>query len=651
MYVSWRNIVGPCFLLACAGAMNARGAEAGVSYGRLEAGQFMRQWLVCGPFPVLEGQAESVEAAARREAFYRDYLSEHGGEGGIHPTVGMAHHFDGRDYAWQHVASESDGISLLEVYGPKEYVVAYAWAEFDIPEAGPGLLGLGSDDAVRVWLNGELVTENWTDRPVKVDEDLLFINFRAGKNQLLVKVQNHQEGWGFVCRLLDARMLGEKLVAAINNGEQGVAQMCLAYGADVNVKDEFGFTALHVARMRGQDAIVQQLLAAGADPNVAMPAAGTPVGFLDVLWDALKENYPMMEYAGAFDDSWYQACKAEIEGLSSLDDALPIMDRMLVRRLNDYHTNLSWGSRSFSVAPPILLALVEDQIVVAECPEGQGVARGDVLVTIDGAAARQRFDEALPTAFGATEYVKIATACREIIEGPVDSSVTLGLRNAAGQDYEVSLPRGGFAGGGADLSILSSRAISDNIGYIKIRGWRGFEPAEFDALLEPFRHKAALILDVRDNGGGADALAEEVIARFISKRVLCSVGFQRQAGTNTYEKIVFVTEPRGPWRYTGKVAVLINPGCASACEHFVSGMFEAGATLVGTPTTGACGWSRPINLPGGVTLYCSLTFPLHGKVPSPLSGIEPHRLVEPTIEDIRSGRDAVLEEAVALLSQ
>ncbi len=118
-----------------------------------------------------------------------------------------------------------------------------------------------------------------------------------------------------------------------------------------------------------------------------------------------------------------------------------------------------------------------------------------------------------------------------------------------------------------------------------------------------------------------------------------------------YKKIFFVAPPRGPWCYEGKVAVLTNSGCASACEHFVSGMFEAGALLVGTPTTGACGWSKNIDLPGGVSLRCSLTFPLHGKMPSPLHGMEPHHLVEPTLEDIRTGSDTVLETALALLSQ
>jgi hypothetical protein len=68
--------------------------------------------------------------------------------------------------------------------------------------------------------------------------------------------------------------------------------------------------------------------------------------------------------------------------------------------------------------------------------------------------------------------------------------------------------------------------------------------------------------------------------------------------------------------------------------------------LVGRPTTGACGWSKPIALPGGATLYCSMTFPFHGLDPSPLHGIPPHRLVLPSLAALRANRDPVLETAL-----
>ena len=284
-----------------------------------------------------------------------------------------------------------------------------------------------------------------------------------------------------------------------------------------------------------------------------------------------------------------------------------------------------------------------------QCAEELGVALGDIVLAIDGADAKACFDGAFPDAFGATKYAKAETACRSIIGGEPDTEIILKLRNAQDEIQEVTLTRRGHLPIGQAESVLSSRVIDDSIGYIRIRGWGGFSAQEFDKLLEPLREKSCLIIDVRDNGGGSDELAETVIGRFIEKKVLCSVSFQRQPGTDMYEKLIHVADPRGPWCYQGKVAVLTNEGCASACEHFVSGMFEAGALLVGRPTSGACGWSQGIELPCGVTLSCSLTFPLHGKVPSPLNGIEPHHLVLPTIEGVRSGCDTDLEEAKRLL--
>ncbi len=644
------SLMGVCVLPAPAQSTNATPAAEEASYRGLEPGVFMRRWLVCGPFPVFEEQEGPADTGGAIRAFGRDYLTEHGGEKKIEPTPQMVHQSGGKEYRWQMLASEQDGIDLAGLYGPQDQVIAYAWAEIEMPEVKSALLGIGSDDAVRVWLNGELVHENWADRPLRPDDDLVMVKFQAGTNHLLIKVQNGGESWGFACRLMDSKMLGEKLAAAVGSGDLPTTNMCLSHGADVNAKDKYGFTPLQVARARGQEQIVRMLLKKGADPNVPMPPAGKPLGFLDVLWDALQENYPMLEYAGAFDESWYEACKEQVKDTANLSEALPIMDRMLIQRLNDYHTGLMWEGKPFLIGPPVLLGLIEDKIVAVRCPEELGVARGDIVLAIDGADARERFDGEFPHAFGATAYARTASACRAILEGEPGSQVTLKLRNQREEVYEVALTRGGGYGPPTEPeSVLSSRVIDDDIGYVKIRGWGGFEPKEFDEMLEPLREKPCLIIDVRNNGGGSDRLAEAVIGRFITQKVVCSISFQRQPGTDMYEKLIHIAEPRGPWCYRGKVAVLTNEGCASACEHFVSGMFEAGALLVGTPTTGACGWSKGIDLPGGVTLRCSLTFPLHGKVPSPLHGIEPHHLVTPTIADIRAGRDTVLEKAKALL--
>ncbi len=62
-------------------------------------------------------------------------------------------------------------------------------------------MGLGSDDGLKLWLNGELVKDRWVRRDSKIDEDLIPLNLVAGKNRLLIKIQNASGAWSFVGRI------------------------------------------------------------------------------------------------------------------------------------------------------------------------------------------------------------------------------------------------------------------------------------------------------------------------------------------------------------------------------------------------------------------------------------------------------------------
>ncbi len=57
-------------------------------------------------------------------------------------------------------------------------------------------MGVGSDDAVKVWLNGEVVHINNVDRGTAGIQDLFRVNLNAGDNLLLVKVTDNQRDWG-----------------------------------------------------------------------------------------------------------------------------------------------------------------------------------------------------------------------------------------------------------------------------------------------------------------------------------------------------------------------------------------------------------------------------------------------------------------------
>ncbi|MFH0945191.1 MAG: hypothetical protein V2A76_08345, partial [Planctomycetota bacterium] len=95
-------------------------------------------------------------------------------------------------------------VPLEDVFQNVERATAYAYCEFEVEE-GSGLLKVGSDDGVAVWLNGRQVHRNLVDRGLTIDQDGVPVTFRAGPNELLVKVSQSGGGWSFSVRVTDAQ--------------------------------------------------------------------------------------------------------------------------------------------------------------------------------------------------------------------------------------------------------------------------------------------------------------------------------------------------------------------------------------------------------------------------------------------------------------
>src|SRR5438034_3791858 len=194
--------------------------------------EFMRHWLVLGPIPVSAEQSPNEDA--QKKAFADDLLRPAAGESGVQPKTGARVAIGGRNYEWRQVESTNDIIDLKVAKTPEEFSIAYAWAEIEMPDEMRGLLGIGSDDGVKAWLNGKLIHENWIGRPTQPDDDVVPVEFKKGSNQLMLKIQNMQGPWGFVCRLLGPESQAKKLVAASQNGDLDAAKLLLDSGVDIN---------------------------------------------------------------------------------------------------------------------------------------------------------------------------------------------------------------------------------------------------------------------------------------------------------------------------------------------------------------------------------------------------------------------------------
>ncbi|MGB9596446.1 MAG: serine hydrolase, partial [Candidatus Poribacteria bacterium] len=232
--------------------------------------EFMRNWLVLGPISIFKDDKDQTEEL-QKKAFVDDLLSQYGGESGIRPTSEMICKIGDKDLQWKVANSTDDKIDLIKLYGQKNYAIAYAYAEIDMPSEKKTLLGIGSDDAIKVWLNGKLIHENWIARAANKDDDLVPVDLQKGVNHLLLKIQNGTGAWGFICREMGKSGMNSKLISSASKGLLDDVELVLAYGADVNATDEIGLTALHRATMGGRKDIVDLLIKNGADPDIKMP--------------------------------------------------------------------------------------------------------------------------------------------------------------------------------------------------------------------------------------------------------------------------------------------------------------------------------------------------------------------------------------------
>jgi len=280
-------------VVACLAALvlgvPARGAGAAAeailgkaTYVGLERERFMTKWLLLGPIPASKDPSARSDEQEQKKAFGIDPFPTEQFQDKV--KIGE------NEYEWVAFTAPGDTVGLTRPFGEKTCVAAYAWACLDMGGESRAILGIGSDDAVKVWLNGKLLHENWVQRGCTPDSDLVPATFRKGRNHLVLKVQNGTGDWAFSCRALGQTALIERLVSSVQSGQLDPVQLLLEQGVDVNGQVGPGLTALHAAQIAGRDDAIQFLLARGADPRIPMPSRERIVNWL--FEHVIKEGYP-----------------------------------------------------------------------------------------------------------------------------------------------------------------------------------------------------------------------------------------------------------------------------------------------------------------------------------------------------------------------
>jgi hypothetical protein len=103
-----------------------------------------------------------------------------------------------RPVQWRSYENENSGyIDFAELMKPAEEGVAYAYRTFTFPQAIEMEVGIGSNDGVKMWVNGELLLDKKTSRVAKPNQETLSVPFKWGENTVLIKIDQLGGGWGF----------------------------------------------------------------------------------------------------------------------------------------------------------------------------------------------------------------------------------------------------------------------------------------------------------------------------------------------------------------------------------------------------------------------------------------------------------------------
>lgn len=148
--------------------------------------------------PVVIGK-EPISKRAQANAFNNDFFTKEGAAS-IFPFAGKEEEIEEKTYKWERRESPFGWVDMA-TKGNCDYSIGYAWTEFEVPEGGLAYFGIGSNDGVRIWLNGTLVLDKFYERPTILDQDIVPVQLVPGKNTILIKIQNIKEAWNFFCRL------------------------------------------------------------------------------------------------------------------------------------------------------------------------------------------------------------------------------------------------------------------------------------------------------------------------------------------------------------------------------------------------------------------------------------------------------------------
>lgn len=407
----------------------------------------------------------------------------------------------------------------------------------------------------------------------------------------------------------------------------------------------------------------------------------------NALVDHLSREYAFTEYKGI---DWEELRR---EFLPRMKRAEENRDALAYRRaLRDF----AWSIPDGHVSGPFVqedfvqnvaggLGLVLDELsdgrflvtyLVANSPATRaGIQLGAEIERINGRSVPEVLARTtLYTGPFSTEHVKRLNQLIFVTRYPVGTNVALTFRNPGAAEAVTAVLRTEFEldsfftaldeviPTGFELPLAYELLPDSGFAYVQIYSFSDNDMLTimlWERLMRALNEEGTpgLIIDMRQNGGGRGFLAATMVAHFFQESVPLgySAFYDDERGEFYYdpEKMSELILPPEALRYDGKVAVIVGPNCASACEFFSYALtLNNRATIVGHyPTAGLGGSIDRVAMPEGeeFTFTQGRAMDADGNIHIEGLGVMPDVLVPVTVESLLGGRDVLLDTAVAQL--
>ncbi len=137
----------------------------------------LNQWYIAGPYTATDGKAAYATA--------------------FEPEQGVdleATYPDGRQ-KWQLVVPGYADGTINALSG--NVCATYLYRKIISPTARKTTLSVGSNDAIKIWLNDRVVHDNNISRGVEKDQDRITVDLKEGENVLMMKIVNYGNAYAF----------------------------------------------------------------------------------------------------------------------------------------------------------------------------------------------------------------------------------------------------------------------------------------------------------------------------------------------------------------------------------------------------------------------------------------------------------------------